>query len=208
MNGKAKFAMYWAASCGGCDIAVLNVNELLLDFDREFEVVFWPAAMDAKYADLRAMADRSIDLALVSGSLRNSENEEIVRLLRAKTKTLVAFGSCAGEGCIPGLANLFTVGQIFDASYRSPSVDKANGIVPREEWMPPTEGRVRDGEVLTLPRFEPLLRPIDRVVAVDYYVPGCPPESTRVAEVLQLVIAALHGRAELPPAGSVIGAGN
>ena len=30
---KPKFAMYWAASCGGCEIAVLNIHEKILDVD-------------------------------------------------------------------------------------------------------------------------------------------------------------------------------
>jgi coenzyme F420-reducing hydrogenase gamma subunit len=39
-NGKKpKFAMYWAASCGGCEIAVLNIHEKILDVDANFEVV-------------------------------------------------------------------------------------------------------------------------------------------------------------------------
>ena len=44
---KPKFAMYWAASCGGCEIAVLNIHEKILDVDAAFDVVFWPVAMDA-----------------------------------------------------------------------------------------------------------------------------------------------------------------
>ena len=38
---KPKFAMYWAASCGGCEIAVLNIHEKILDVDAAFDVVFW-----------------------------------------------------------------------------------------------------------------------------------------------------------------------
>jgi len=30
MSDKLKFALYWAASCGGCEIAVLDVNEKIL----------------------------------------------------------------------------------------------------------------------------------------------------------------------------------
>ncbi len=56
---KPKFAMYWAASCGGCEIAVLNTHEKILDVDANFEVVFWPVAMDAKYKDVEAMEDGS-----------------------------------------------------------------------------------------------------------------------------------------------------
>ena len=97
--------MYWAASCGGCEIAVLNIDEKILDVDANFDVVFWPVAMDAKYKDVEAMEDGSILLCLFNGGIRNSENEDIAHLLRRKSKILVAFGSCATEGCIPGLAN-------------------------------------------------------------------------------------------------------
>ncbi len=74
-NGKPKFAMYWAAACGGCEIAVLNIHEKILDVDANFEVVFWPVAMDAKYKDVEAMEDGSILLTLLmvpSGMMRTS----------------------------------------------------------------------------------------------------------------------------------------
>ncbi len=73
-NGKPKFAMYWAASCGGCEIAVLNIGEKILDVDANFEVVFWPVAMDAKYKDVEAMEDGAILLTLFNGGIRNDEN--------------------------------------------------------------------------------------------------------------------------------------
>ncbi len=205
VSAKPRFAMYWASSCGGCDIAVLNVHELILEVDRRFDVVFWPVAMDGKYDDVRAMDDGSIDLCLFSGGIRNSENEEMAHLLRAKSKVLVAFGSCACEGCIPGLANLSSTRELFDASYEGPGADNPEHVVPQPEWHLP-DGDPGDG-VLRLPVFSPLLRTLDQVVTVDYFMPGCPPESARIAEVLQLVIAAMDGTAQLPPAGSVIGAG-
>ena len=105
-NGKPKFSMYWAASCGGCEISVLNIHERILDVDANFDVVFWPVAMDAKYKDLEEMEDNSILLTLFNGGIRNEENAEIARLLRKKSQILVAFGSCACEGGIPGLGNL------------------------------------------------------------------------------------------------------
>jgi len=200
VSNKHRFAMYWAASCGGCDIAVLNVHEAILDLDEHFEVVFWPAAMDAKYADVEALPDGSIDVTLFSGGIRSDENEALARLLRRKSRLLVAFGSCACEGCIPGLANLSTVEEIFAASYASPCSDNPEGLRPLSEWQAP-EGP------LHLPTFSERLRTLADIVPVDYFMPGCPPESTRIAEVLGVLIAALDGQAELPPRGSVIGAG-
>lgn len=199
-NGKPKFAMYWAASCGGCEIAVLNTHEKILDVDANFEVVFWPVAMDAKYKDVAAMPDKSILLTLFNGGIRNSENEELAHLLRRKSQILVAFGSCATEGCIPGLANLSPRGSLFDTVYSGVSTENPDGLRPQSSFPMP-EGEIH------LPEFYPVLKTLDQVVQVDYYMPGCPPESHQIAAVIDLVIQVLHGEATLPPPGTTIGAG-
>jgi F420-non-reducing hydrogenase small subunit len=66
--------------------------------------------------------------------------------------------------------------------------------------------KVPEGEI-TIPRFYPVLKTLDQVVDVDYFMPGCPPESHQIAAVVDLVIKVIHDEAELPPKGSVIGAG-
>ena len=200
-SSKPKFAMYWAASCGGCEIAVLNIHEKILDVDANFEVVFWPVAMDAKYKDVEAMADGSILLTLFNGGIRNEENEHLAHLLREKSKILVAFGSCATEGCIPGLANLRPSEEIVRTAFNTITTDNPHQIYPRTEFDVP-EGEIH------IPRILPTLKTLDQVVDVDYYMPGCPPESHQIAAVIDLVIQVIQGKAELPPKGSVIGAGN
>jgi F420-non-reducing hydrogenase small subunit len=200
MSDKPKFAMYWACSCGGCEIAVLNINEKILDVDANFEVVFWPVAMDAKVKDVEAMPDKSILLTLFNGSMRNSDNVAMAKLMRQKSQILVAFGSCASEGCIPGLANLSSMKDILDTAYQTVSTDNPQDVRPH--WTT----HVPEGD-LHLPEFFPVLRTLDEVVDVDYYMPGCPPESHQIAAVVGLVIDVLHGKAALPPKGSVIGAG-
>ena len=200
MTTKPKFAMYWAASCGGCDIAVLNIHEKILDVDANFEVVFWPVAMDAKYKDVEAMEDGSILLTLFNGGIRNDENEHIAKILRKKSKILVAFGSCATEGCIPGLANFSPIQEIVDTAFSTPSTDNPENTRPQSFYDMP-EGTI------SIPTLYPILRTLDQVVDVDYYMPGCPPESHQIAAVIDLVIQVLQGKAELPPKGAVIGAG-
>ncbi len=201
MSNKPKFAMYWAAACGGCEIAVLNIHEKILDVDANFDVVFWPVAVDAKYKDVEAMEDGSILLTLFNGGIRNEENEYAAKLLRRKSKILVAFGSCANEGCIPGLANLSSMNEIFDTCYETISTDNPDHLRPRPR------NQVPEGEV-HIPAFHPILKTLDQVVDVDYFMPGCPPESHQIAAVVDLVVQVLQGKAELPPKGSVIGAGN
>lgn len=200
MTTKPKFAMYWAASCGGCEIAVLNIHEKILDVDANFEVVFWPVAMDAKYKDVEAMEDGSILLTLFNGGIRNDENEHIAKLLRKKSKILVAFGSCASEGCIPGLANFTPIKEIVDTAFSTSSTENPENIRPQPHYDMP-EG------TLSIPTIYPVLRTLDQVVDVDYYMPGCPPESHQIGAVIDLVVQVLQGKAELPPKGAVIGAG-
>ncbi len=197
---RYKLAMYWASACGGCDVAVLNLGMKLIEFTERWEPVFWPAAMDAKRADVRAMDDGEIDVCLFDGGIRTDEDAEMARLLRAKSKVLVAFGSCAGEGCIPGLANQRPLERVFEAAY-DPELNDVNGSgLPSGPWESPW------GE-LELPTLETRLRTLGQVVDVDYTVPGCPPETERIAEVLSAVTAALDGTGPLPPKGAVLGAG-
>ncbi len=197
---KPKLAVYWAASCGGCDIAILDIGEKILDVADFFDLVFWPCAADFKYKDIEAMPNESITLTLFNGAIRSSENFEIARLLREKSVILCAFGSCAAEGCIPGLANLFTKEGIFDYAYcQSPSTDNSEGIIPQ-----PTT-KVPEGE-LTLPLLWNTVRSLPQVVDVDYIIPGCPPQSDQIADVVMAVIDILKNNKPLPPKGTVLGA--
>jgi F420-non-reducing hydrogenase small subunit len=195
---KPKLALYWAASCGGCEIAVLDIEVKILDVANAFDLVFWPCAMDFKYADVEAMPDKSIDVCLFNGGIRNSENAHIAKLLRQKSKVLVAFGSCAQEGGIPGLANLTTKEEIFKTVFQeTPSTTNSNGALPQPRT------KVPEGEI-EIPIFHDQLQTLDQVVPVDYYIPGCPPQSTLVWAVIELII---QGK-PLPPPGSVVGAGD
>jgi F420-non-reducing hydrogenase small subunit len=174
---------------------VLAINEKILDVAAAFDVVFWPCAMDTKVKDVEAMPDKSIDVCLFNGSIRMSEQEYMAQLMRRKSKVLVAFGSCAQEGCIPGLANLNDREQIFQTVYHDDtSVDNPQGIRPQ------VETRVKEG-VLHLPTFYDTVKTLTQTVEVDYMLPGCPPEADRIWDA---VTAILEGK--LPAPGSVIGA--
>ena len=201
-NAKPKLAMYWAASCGGCEISVLNIGDKLLVVDEVFDIVFFPAIADFKYDDLRGYPDGYIDLCLFNGAIRNSENEEMARLLRQKSKVLVAYGSCAYEGCIPALANLGSRDFLLNTVYvDQPTNDNPNRIMPQPRY-PVDEG------VLELPAFYDSVKALDQVVEVDYIIPGCPPEPHQVWAVMQVVINAFQHGAPLPPKGSIVGAGD
>ncbi|MEM2715511.1 MAG: oxidoreductase [Candidatus Thermoplasmatota archaeon] len=159
-----KIAMYWGASCGGCDVSLLSLHEKILDLIKEAEIVFWPCAMDFKYEDLEKMQDGSIDICFYNGAIRTKENEEIAKLLRKKSKKMVAYGSCAIEGCVIGLANLYKREEILKEVY---SKD-----LPSEE----------------LPEFLPYLKTLEDVVAIDASIPGCPPPPPILEEALNSLL--------------------
>jgi F420-non-reducing hydrogenase small subunit len=195
MSDKGKLALYWAASCGGCEIAVLGINDKILNVAEAFDIVFWPCVMDGKVRSIEKMPDKGIDLCLFNGAIRTSEQEYMARLLRQKSKVLVAFGSCAHEGCIPGLGNVANREEIFQIAYHdTPSTVNPEGIRPQ------TETQVPEG-TLYLPLFYDTVKTLDQTVPVDYYLPGCPPEPERIWDALTAILTG-----QLPPAGSVIGA--
>ena len=201
-NGKPKLAMYWGAGCGGCEIAVLNIQENILVVDEVFDIAFFPCIADFKVKDLKGYPDGHIDLCLFNGAVRNSENEEMAKVLRQKSKVMVAFGSCAYEGCIPGLSNLTSKEATLSTVFLdNPSIDNPDGILPQTSYHAP------EGE-LDIPVFYHTVKSLDQVVDVDYTIPGCPPEPHQIWTVLQAVVAALLEGVALPPAGSIIGAGN
>jgi F420-non-reducing hydrogenase small subunit len=190
---KPKLALYWAASCGGCDVAVLDTNEKILDIANLCDIVFWPIAVDFKYHDVEAMQDGEIDLCLFNGAIRNSEQEKIARLLRAKSKVMIAFGSCACFGGIPGLANLTNHDEIFERVYvETPSMEKDNKTFPQ------TLTQVEEGE-LELPEFYDTVSTLDDFVKVEFFVPGCPPPIDLILKLMDL-----YATGKLPPVGSTL----
>jgi F420-non-reducing hydrogenase small subunit len=193
-GGKLKLALYWAATCGGCDVAVLDLNERILDLAAAADIYLWPVAMDFKYHDAESWPDAFIDVCLFNGAIRNSEGEHMAHLLRRKSKTLVAFGSCACFGGIPGLANVADSSQVFDRLYRSAwSMADDDGIRPQPVTSVP------EGD-LTLPSFYSDVRALGQVEDVDYFMPGCPPVPERIWEVIGVILSG-----QLPPKGATVG---
>jgi len=177
-------------------VSVLDVHEKLFDVIAAADLVFWPIALDIKYQDVEEMADHHIDVTLFNGAVRNSENEHMAKLLRKKSRILVAYGSCSHLGGIPGLANFSTKEEIFRRVYQ-----ESESTFNPENIRPLTEYNVKEG-TLNLPDFYNDVRSLSQIVDVDYYIPGCPPQTERLLEVFVAIVSG----ADLPPKGSVIGA--
>ncbi len=194
---KPKVAFYGSASCGGCEEAVINLDEDLLKVMDAVDIILWPAFFDFKSKDIEALEDGEIAVSFVSGAVRLSEQEEMVKLLRQKSQLVVALGSCAHLGGIPGLGNLYTRDAIFQRVYKEvPIVENPEGITPQERTT------LDIGE-LTLPEFSDTVKTLDQVIPVDYYLPGCPPPPDLIMNAVNAII-----EGELPEKGTVLAPDN
>ncbi len=190
---KPKVAFYWCGACGGCEEAVVDLAEKVLDVVAAVDIVLWPVALDFKRADVEAMADGSILAAFINGAIRTTEQEEMAHLLRRKSQVVIAFGSCAQLGGIPGLANLCDRQEILETAYReAPTTVNPEGTLPSPEYK-------ENGYQVHLPVFFDTVKALHQVIGVDYYLPGCPPTPKLLAEA---VGALLSGN--VPPKGAVL----
>ena len=190
---KPKVAFYWCASCGGCEEAIVDLAEGVLKVVEAVDIVFWPVALDFKRSDVEAMADGAIDVAFINGAIRLSEQEAMARLLRQKSKLVIAYGACAYQGGIPGLANLTEKEAILEYVYaQSPSTTDGAATRPQQHI------KVPEGE-LELPEFYETVKTLDEVIDVDYYLPGCPPTGKITFQAIEAIL-----KGELPEKGAVL----
>ncbi len=190
---KPKVAFYWCASCGGCEETVVDLNEDILKVAGAVDIVLWPVALDFKRKDVEALSDGKIAVTFINGAVRLEEQEEMVKLLRKKSGLIVAFGSCAHLGGIPGLGNFWTRDTIFQRVYKEvPTVENPEGITPQETTS------VDAGE-LTLPEFYGTVKTLNQTIPVDYYLPGCPPPPDLIMNAVNAIL-----KGELPEKGAVL----
>ena len=193
MTEKLKLAIGLGATCSGCDIAIIELGEKLLDVFKIADLVFWPTATDFKLKDLEAMNDGEIDVCLYHGAIANQDNLEMAKLLRAKSKIMISFGSCACFGGIPGLANVTTTDEIFQTAYKSTtSTTNPDSTFPQATFK-------NNGHDLTLPVKLDTVLPLGGVVKPDYYMPGCPPPQEFIEKAVDAIASG-----KLPPKGTVL----
>jgi len=129
MTDKPKFAMYWAASCGGCEIALLDIDEVILDVAAIADIVFMPLAVDGKWTDVYGFDDQEIDISFINGAVRNEEDIHHIETLRRKSKLVVAFGQCSTSGGVIGLGNDFNRDEMIKWVYsEAPSMINPNPV--------------------------------------------------------------------------------
>jgi NAD-reducing hydrogenase small subunit len=178
-HGRVRFATVWLAGCSGCHMSFLDLDEWLIELADRVELVFGPLT-DAK------TFPEGVDLTLVEGAVANTDNLELARQLRARSRVVVSFGDCAVTGNVTALRNGRGDPETMLRRVYVEAPDLA-GQLPRE----------------VVPTLLPEVRPLHEVVAVDVYLPGCPPSPTRIREALTRLLAAVEAGGPLPDAAAL-----
>jgi len=174
MADKIKLGSVWLGVCSGCELSIADIHEAIVDVLEYADFEFMPVLMDVKYDEWP-----EVDVAIVTGTIRNEENVELARKVREKAGLVIGYGTCATHGGVFGLGNLFTTDELTQEAYvNSESTYNDEGIIPHDD----------------VPQLEDRVTLLSEVIDVDLEIPGCPPRSDVVAQV---VMALLKGE-ELP----------
>ncbi len=161
---KARIATVWLDGCSGCHMSLLDLDERLLQIADQIELVFSPLV------DMKEFPDH-VDLTLVEGAVATDEDVAKIKLVRDRTRMLVALGDCAVTGNVPAMRNNFTVEEVVRRGYVENAT--ANPGVP----------------FLEVPKLEAKVIPLHELVTVDLFLPGCPPSPDLIYSVFNEVLA-------------------
>ena len=177
MTGRRpRIATVWLGGCSGCHMSFLDLDERLVELAQLADVVFTPIA-DTK------VFPEDVDVTLVEGAVANEDHLAMLQTVRSRTRVLASLGDCAVTGNVSALRNVWPVEVVLRTSY----VDRATvSGIPEEPGI--------------VPRLTARVAPLHHVVAVDEFIPGCPPDADRIWRALLALLAGEHVRPEPAPA--------
>ena len=165
-TGKIRLATAWLGGCSGCHMSFLDLNERLIDLMQQADLVYSPIA------DVKEFPD-DVDATLVEGAVANVDHLALARQIRARSKIVVSFGDCAVTGNVTSLRNRLDVDDLLTQIYR-----EGPGQAPR--------GAEADR---IMPALLPKVLPLHQVIAVDAFIPGCPPDPERIWAAITALLA-------------------
>ena len=110
---KPKLAVWKFASCDGCQLSVLDLEDDLLDIAGQLDIANFPEAS-------RATIKGPYDLSLVEGSITTPHDAQRIQQVRKVSRFLVTIGACATAGGIQALRNFSDVKEFISVVYASP----------------------------------------------------------------------------------------
>jgi NAD-reducing hydrogenase small subunit len=164
---RLKLATIWLGGCSGCHMSFLDLDEWLIELAAQADIVYSPVLDTKEFPE-------DVDITLVEGAVANEDHLRHIRIVRARSKVIVAFGDCAVTGNVTALRNpLGSPEACLRRSYLELADAKAG--IPADAGV--------------LPVLLDCVKPVHQVVPVDYYLPGCPPPAPRIRAVLEMLLS-------------------
>jgi len=163
---KPRLATVWLDGCSGCHMSFLDMDERLLEIADRADIVYSPLVDAKEYPP-------DVDVCLVEGAVSSEDDLHKIKLVRERTRTLVSFGDCAVTANVPGMRNPIGVRPLLERAYLENVT--LNPRIPLD----------------IVPALLPTARPVNRVVKVDVFLPGCPPSADLIYRSL---VDLLEGR--------------
>ncbi|MHA1337418.1 MAG: hypothetical protein ACTSVV_09295 [Promethearchaeota archaeon] len=169
-----KVAFMQCSDCWGCHQSLLNAHLGLLNVLPALDIVYWPAVVDFKLDSLKERPDGDVLVGFIEGSLRTNEDVENAKLMRKKCQLIIAFGTCACHGNVHGLANQWDIEECINRKFK-----EVESITNKDTAGEPTEN---------VPGFTKKIIPLDELIKVDVYMPGCPPRPEQIVSAVKFLL--------------------
>ncbi|MBI4952403.1 MAG: methyl viologen-reducing hydrogenase [Myxococcales bacterium] len=160
---KARVSIEWLSGCSGCELGIVDLHEKLLAVLAGLDIVRLPILMDEKnYPEA--------DIGIITGSIRSEHDISAARKMRASCQAIMAFGTCPVYGGPQSAGYAHTKAELIDGSFcRNPTT------------------RTTDAPTGVPPLLEANV-PLDAEIAVDLYLPGCPPHPAFIFDGLSALL--------------------
>ena len=162
---KTRVATIWLSGCSGCHMSFLDQDEGLVDLAKQIQLVYSPIV------DVKVFPE-DVAVTLVEGAVANEEQQSLLKQARTKSKVLISLGDCAVTGNVTALRNAWSNGDTAVLEREFIDNTDTNPQVPTD-----------------VPKLLRKVRPLDEVVNVDFFIPGCPPSAKLISYVLTELLA-------------------
>jgi F420-non-reducing hydrogenase small subunit len=160
---KKKVSTEWLSVCGGCHVSIVDLHEKIMQLFDAIELYRCPVLTDIKDYP-------KVDIGIISGAIRTEHDIIAANKMRNSCQHILAFGTCAVFGGISGAGCVHSNDEIFDVVYRNNKTTNTN-FIPSE-----------------IPKLIKNVVPLDQIIEVDSYLPGCPPHPVFIFSTLNALI--------------------
>jgi len=162
-NSNISLAFFPLTTCSGCENAIIDIwSDIPNNLINRINIVYSPLLTDFR-------EPISVDVGIITGIPRFVNDYDKLIEWRKKSKVLVAFGSCACYGGLPGLLNTFATLNVIKDIYNYSNYD----VICNK---------------YDLPKLSKCIRPLSDMIKIDIMVPGCPPPKKIILNFLNSVI--------------------